>query len=55
MYTFSLLQAWVKNVFVMLNVLWHMTCYKKLYGVLIGSVLAETDTGENLADVVSYR
>jgi hypothetical protein len=31
-----------------------MTGYKKLYGVLIGSVLAETDTGEIMTDVVGY-
>jgi len=41
---------WVENVLVMLNVLCHMTCNRKLYGVLIGSVLAETDSGEKVTD-----
>jgi hypothetical protein len=31
-----------------------MTKTRKLYGVLMGSVLAEADTGEERTDVVGY-
>jgi hypothetical protein len=54
MCTFSTLQPWVNHVEVTVNVLCQVTRNRRLYGVMVISVVAEQDTRETREDVVSY-